>query len=321
MSVDDDRDPEEDRDRLDDPPDHVLRHRLTAFCMCRKKLTLRFVVRGQGGRFGAANGTPALWTGSGRPRSGRPERSNSISEPRPSRSAFDPVPVDGVPGRAGLGRVREEVAERRADELDVLAVVERDLDRLLDVDLLELGHGVLDDREVDAVLDGVERRVDVRVLDLGVVRAVRLELAAVVAEVVAERVDRAREGVLGEVEVALREGARRVARSPRCSRRRSSSAVDRVDDRLDADVLQPAGDQGERVDPDLPGRRAELDLGLEAVLLADAVAVTVRPAGGVEDLLGLLGVEGGRRLVREEPRTGGDVRVARPGRCRPGAGC
>ena len=27
--VDDDRDAEKDRDRLDDPPDHVLRHRLT----------------------------------------------------------------------------------------------------------------------------------------------------------------------------------------------------------------------------------------------------------------------------------------------------
>ena len=49
------------------------------------------------------------------------------------------------------------------EEVDLLAVVERDLDGLLDVDLLELGHRVLDDLEVDVVPDRVERRVDARV--------------------------------------------------------------------------------------------------------------------------------------------------------------
>ena len=62
------------------------------------------------------------------------------------------------------------------------------------------------------------------VADLSVVRAVGLELAAVVAEVVAERVDRRAERVLREVEVAAREGARGVDASPRCSRRRCPTA-------------------------------------------------------------------------------------------------
>ena len=50
-------------------------------------------------------------------------------------------------------------------------------------------------------------------------------------------------------------------------------------------------------------------LAFDAVLLADAVAVGVDPAAVLEDLLGLLGVERGRRLVRVEPRAGRDERV------------
>ena len=71
----------------------------------------------------------------------------------PRRSAPDPPrvpqlvhePVHDVPVRARLGRVAEEVAETRCVEVDLLAVVQRDLDGLLDVQPLELGHRVLDD--------------------------------------------------------------------------------------------------------------------------------------------------------------------------------
>src|SRR6185369_11236285 len=59
---------------------------------------------------------------------------------------------------------------------------------------------------------------------------------------------------------------------------------------------------------DLTGGGAELDLGPESGLDADAV-VTGNPAGRVEDRLGLLRVVGGRRLVREEPGPWRDVRV------------
>src|SRR3954462_13294084 len=72
-----------------------------------------------------------------------------------SRSALQ-VPVEDVPRRAGERRVGEVVPQLAADEIHVLPIVERDLDRLLDVDLLERGHGVLDDAEVHAVLDGLK---------------------------------------------------------------------------------------------------------------------------------------------------------------------
>ena len=148
--------------------------------------------------------------------------------------------------------------------------------------------------------------------------AVRLELARVVAEVVAERVDRAREGVLGEVEVADRQAARGV-RGGLVVVGEDRRRVDRVGDRLDADVLQPVADEGERVDADLPGRRAELDLGLQAVLLPDAVAVGVGPAGVLEDLRARAGsnVAG---VWSAKNQAGRDVRVG-DRRCRPGAGC
>src|SRR3954454_7384305 len=77
-------------------------------------------------------------------------------------------PVLGVPGRADLGAVGEVVADPRAGKLDVLAVVERDLDGLLHVELLERRHRVLDDVEVDVVLDVVHRLVDVGVAHPGV---------------------------------------------------------------------------------------------------------------------------------------------------------
>ena len=57
-----------------------------------------------------------------------------------------------------------------------------------------------------------------------------------------------------------------------------------VRDALDADVLQPVGDQGQRVLADLAGRRAELDLGLQAVLLPDAVGAGTQPAASRIDL-------------------------------------
>src|SRR5215210_5330029 len=43
-------------------------------------------------------------------------------------SAAGDEPVDGVPRRAGLGRVRGVVSDLRRGEVDVLTVVERDLD-------------------------------------------------------------------------------------------------------------------------------------------------------------------------------------------------
>ena len=73
--------------------------------------------------------------------------------------------------------------------------------------------------------------------------------------------------------------------------------------------LSHAGDQRERVLADLAGRGAQLDLGLDAVLLADAVAVGVDPAAVLEDLLGLLRVVRGRLLVHVEPGARGDERV------------
>src|SRR5205814_3921478 len=98
------------------------------------------------------------------------------------------IPVHGVPGRTGLGRVPVEVPDLRTEEIHLLAVVERDLDGLLEVDPLEGRHRCLDDREVDRALDRVEGLVDLGVRDLGVVDALRLELTAVIVEVVAQRI-------------------------------------------------------------------------------------------------------------------------------------
>src|SRR4051794_34883026 len=119
-------------------------------------------------------------------------------------------PVRGVPVRSGLGGVAEEVAEPRGVQVHLLAVVQRDLHGLLDVQLLELGHRVLDLDEVDAVPHAVELLVDRGIRDARVVHALRVELAAVVAEVVPEGIDGRREGVQRDVEVAVREDARGV---------------------------------------------------------------------------------------------------------------
>src|SRR5260221_5779287 len=230
----------------------------------------------------------------------------------PVREAGSPdlglhIPVNGVPGRAGRGRVREEVPELRADDLDFLSEVERDLNDLLDVDLLEGRHGVLHLDEVDGALDFLERRIEVRVGDLGIVAATGLEELAVVRLVVADLVDRDAEGVLGDIEVAVRQGAGAVLR-PVVELYEIVGRADVVRDRLDPDRLQLRGDQLQRVDAGLAGRAAELDLGAQAVLHADAIGTSL-PTGSVEDRSGLGGIVGGRGLIREVVRIRRDVRV------------
>src|SRR5215218_3295840 len=241
----------------------------------------------------------------GAPRGGAPHRARSGSV---AGGLLLAVPVLGVPVRAGLRAVRKHVAKGRREQLDVLPVVQRDLEGLLDVDLLEVGHGVADLVEVHVVLDGIHGGVDVGVLDLRLVLPVGPELAAVVVEVVAERVDRRAVGMLSDVEVVVRQDAWRLAVGL------GEVGEDvvrryRVDDAVDPHGLEPRTDQRERVLPNLASRRAELDLRGQAVLLDDAVAIAVGPAAVGQDLLGLLGVERRRRLVRVEPRRRADVRV------------
>src|SRR4051794_17573375 len=81
------------------------------------------------------------------------------------------APVERVPGRALRGRVTGEVHDLRADQVDLLAEVQRDLDRLVDVDLLPFRHEALDLLEVDGALDAVKDPIDVGVDDRAVVAA------------------------------------------------------------------------------------------------------------------------------------------------------
>src|SRR5712691_9771424 len=117
---------------------------------------------------------------------GRPAEPAAV---RPRSRLWGDRPVVGVPRGTLRGRVTGEVRDLRVDQVDLLTEVERDLDRLLDVDLLPLRHEILDLREVDRALDALEDAIDVRVLDRAVVAAVRLELARVIGRIVGKRVE------------------------------------------------------------------------------------------------------------------------------------
>ena len=65
---------------------------------------------------------------------------------------------------AAHGRATHDIADLRRVELDGLRYVQRDLDGLFDVDLLELDHGVPDHRQMDAAPDRLECDVDAHVV-------------------------------------------------------------------------------------------------------------------------------------------------------------
>ena len=132
-------DPEQDRDRLDarggsrisssavlpQPEDARGRGTLHDTAGSARRVARKVHPRARG----AHGGRDAAAEATGRPRAGAP-----LCEVRSEAGGLlAGEPVLAVPGRADLGAVGEEVADARSGELDVLAVVERDLDGLVDV--------------------------------------------------------------------------------------------------------------------------------------------------------------------------------------------